>query len=171
MFISGAITNRLSFLTIMIIWSFCGYFLLCMRYIEMNPVRAKMIDHPAKYRWSSFAANALGEDNSILQCHEEYLGLGNCTGTRRQAYRKLFEMEVDEDETGLIQKALHSGTPVGSEKFLRDIENVTGNKTGQYRRGRPGKSQAMSTGKTYPLTRSTRPDKISPWPTRKITAR
>ena len=43
------------------------YFLTCMRYIEMNPVRAKMVDHPAEYRWSSYAANALGNDNVILK--------------------------------------------------------------------------------------------------------
>lgn len=118
-----------------------GYFLLCMQYIEMNPVRAKMIDHPAKYRWSSFAANALGERNSILHCHEEYLSLGNSTRVRQQAYRKFFEMEIDEDESELIQQALHSGTPVGSEKFRQDIEKITGNKAGHYRRGRPRKSK------------------------------
>jgi putative transposase len=41
------------------------YFLICMRYIEMNPVRAGMVDDAAKYRWSSYATNALGVDNAI----------------------------------------------------------------------------------------------------------
>lgn len=43
-----------------------NYLLVCMRYIEMNPVRAGMVDHPTKYRWSSFSANALGVANVIL---------------------------------------------------------------------------------------------------------
>jgi len=30
----------------------------CDRYIELNPVRAKMVEHPAEYRWSSYRANA-----------------------------------------------------------------------------------------------------------------
>jgi REP-associated tyrosine transposase len=34
-----------------------AYFLTCMRYIEMNPVRAGMAGHPAMYRWSSYATN------------------------------------------------------------------------------------------------------------------
>ena len=113
------------------------YFLLCMQYIEMNPVRANMVDHPAKYRWSSFAANALGESNNIIRCHDEYLGLGNNMTSRRKIYRQQFEIPIDKNETQLIQQSLHSGTPVGNEKFQRYIERVTGNKVGTYKRGRP----------------------------------
>jgi len=29
------------------------YFLLVSRYIELNPVRANMVKHPAEYPWSS----------------------------------------------------------------------------------------------------------------------
>ncbi len=36
-----------------------NYFLTCMRYIELNPVRAGMCVDPVEYRWSSYAANAL----------------------------------------------------------------------------------------------------------------
>jgi len=36
------------------------YFLTCMRYIELNPVRAGMVHDPLEYVWSSHAANALG---------------------------------------------------------------------------------------------------------------
>ena len=35
-----------------------GYLLGCHRYIELNPVRAHKVDHPAEYRWSSYRANA-----------------------------------------------------------------------------------------------------------------
>jgi putative transposase len=37
-----------------------AYVLACYRYIEMNPVRAGMVEHPAEYRWSSYRANAQG---------------------------------------------------------------------------------------------------------------
>ncbi len=36
------------------------YLLACYRYIELNPVRANMVEHPQHYRWSSFHANAMG---------------------------------------------------------------------------------------------------------------
>ena len=33
------------------------YLLACYRYIELNPVRANMVAHPADYRWSSYRVN------------------------------------------------------------------------------------------------------------------
>jgi len=38
-----------------------AYVLACQRYIELNPVRAGMVEHPADYCWSSYRANAQGE--------------------------------------------------------------------------------------------------------------
>src|SRR3569623_1843781 len=35
------------------------YFMLCSRYIELNPLRAHLTSDPANYRWSSYRANAL----------------------------------------------------------------------------------------------------------------
>jgi putative transposase len=52
------------------------YALSCYRYIELNPVRAKMVSHPADYRWSSYRANAQIESNRMLKPHESYLALG-----------------------------------------------------------------------------------------------
>ena len=37
------------------------YLLACQRYIELNPVRAAMVDGPAHYRWTSYRHNALGQ--------------------------------------------------------------------------------------------------------------
>lgn len=37
-----------------------AYLLACSRYIELNPVRAGMVDHPGAYRWSSYRANGQG---------------------------------------------------------------------------------------------------------------
>lgn len=53
-----------------------AYLLACQRYIELNPVRAGMVEHPADDRWSSYRAHAQGEDNPLLQPHELYLALG-----------------------------------------------------------------------------------------------
>ena len=45
------------------------YLLACQRYIELNPVRAGMVEHPAEYRWSSYRANAQGEADALLKPH------------------------------------------------------------------------------------------------------
>ncbi|HEV8095925.1 MAG TPA: transposase [Burkholderiales bacterium] len=62
------------------------YLLACMRYIELNPVRAHVVDLPADYRWSSFRANALGHDDPIVTPHPLYYALGRSPETRRRAY-------------------------------------------------------------------------------------
>jgi len=47
------------------------YLLSCYRYIELNPVRAGMVESPEEYRWSSYGYNAWGND-SWLMSHAEY---------------------------------------------------------------------------------------------------
>ena len=42
-----------------------NYILACYRYIELNPVRASIVEHPAEYRWSSFRANAQREASAF----------------------------------------------------------------------------------------------------------
>ena len=64
--------------------------LFCMRYIEENPVRAGFAAHPGTYRWSSYRANALGEDDALLTPHPHYCSLGRSPDARRSAYAMLF---------------------------------------------------------------------------------
>ena len=63
-----------------------NHLLTCMRYIEMNAVRSNMVDHPAEYRWSSYAANAQGTKDPIITPHPVYLALGSSAETRQKAY-------------------------------------------------------------------------------------
>lgn len=114
-----------------------NYFLTCMRYIEMNPVRAGMVEQPAQYRWSSYTANAQGIDNAIIQSHAVYLTLGKTLEERQMAYRGLFETAMHPDELDLIHSSLHSGTPIGSNHFKQKIESVVGGSVGFSKRGRP----------------------------------
>lgn len=66
------------------------HFLACMRYIELNPVRAHLVSHPGAYRWSSHAANALGRQDALITPHPFYYALGRSDQERQGAYRRLF---------------------------------------------------------------------------------
>ena len=66
------------------------HLLACMRYIEENPVRAGLAAHPGEYPWSSYRANALGEDDALLTPHPHYYSLGRSPDARRAAYAALF---------------------------------------------------------------------------------
>jgi putative transposase len=74
------------------------YWLTCLRYIELNPVRARLVADPADYRWSSYRFNAFGEPHDWLAHHPVYLALGLTDAARQQNYRALFAEALTEAE-------------------------------------------------------------------------
>lgn len=114
------------------------YLLTCYRYIELNPVRACMVQKPEEYRWSSYGANAWG-DKSWLSHHHEYLRLGQAIEERQHAYRELFRTRFDDEDLHLFRKASHYCQPVGNDRFRKQIEEKYDIKLGQMKRGRPAK--------------------------------
>jgi putative transposase len=63
------------------------YLLACMRYIELNPVRAGLVKSAADFRWSSYRANVLGREDALVTPHPCYYALGRTPQARRAAYR------------------------------------------------------------------------------------
>jgi putative transposase len=53
------------------------YLLQVYQYIELNPVRAGMVNDPSDYSWSSYQINALGKHSQLMTYHPLYLSLGN----------------------------------------------------------------------------------------------
>jgi putative transposase len=111
-----------------------------MRYIEMNPVRANMVNNPSKYRWSSFRYNAQGIENKLVQPHPLYIQLGRTLKSRCEAYKALFRAHVEPEALRYIRAALQTGTPLGNDYFRDKIEKKLKTKVGQNRRGRPLKT-------------------------------
>jgi putative transposase len=115
------------------------YLLLCHRYVELNPVRAGMVEDLALYRWSSYRANALGEADTLVTPHALYLGLGDDEETRRAAYRELFGGALDDKPLGALRLAINQDQPIGNDRFYREIEAMTGQRRELRKRGRPRK--------------------------------
>ena len=114
-----------------------AYLLKCYRYIELNPVRAGMVEMPEEYRWSSYCVNAWGDKNEWLTPHSTYLAINNDKEKRCFAYRELFRCELDQEDLHNIRKATHYSHPLGNDRFAQRIEALTGFSVGQCRRGRP----------------------------------
>ncbi len=113
------------------------YLLACYRYIELNPVRARMVDQPGNYRWSSFRFNAFGEPNKWLTPHTTYLALGESTDVRLERYRSLFDDQIDKALVEEIRRAANTSMPLGDSFFRLRIEQVLGRRLGYACRGRP----------------------------------
>lgn len=110
------------------------YVLICYRYIELNPVRACMVNDPSDYPWSSYGANALGAQNALLTPHMLYTGLARETSERQCAYRELFKAHLEDKIMEGIRKATDGNYVLGNEKFQEEVEYML------KRRARPGKS-------------------------------
>jgi putative transposase len=113
------------------------YLLACMRYIELNPVRAGLAASPELYRWSSHRHNAQGVDDPLLTAHALYTGLGSGAAERRTAYRALFGSELDEATLDRIRAATNKGHLLAPEDVRRLAEARLGQPLGPAPRGRP----------------------------------
>ena len=116
-----------------------AYLLTCMRYIELNPVRAGMVGHAGDYRWSSYGANAQGRPDALLSAHPLYTSLGASDVERQVAYRELFRHHLDNDLLHEIRDALNHEIVLGRSYFKDKIEEMTQRQT---RLGLPGRPRA-----------------------------
>ncbi|MES2770757.1 MAG: transposase [Pseudomonadota bacterium] len=117
-----------------------AYLLTCMRYLELNPVRAGMVEHPSAYPWSSYRYNALGEENNLLTPHIEYQRLGSNTLAQQEAYRALFKDQLPEKTMDEIRTATHKAWVLGDDRFKQRIQEQTARRIGPSARGGDRKS-------------------------------
>ncbi len=113
------------------------YLLEVYRYIELNPVRAKMVTDPGEYRWSSFQINAGGRSSDLCMPHPDYLALGSDTSGRQENYRALFSHPIEGGVLEEIRKNTNKGMVVGNDRFREEIESLTGRRVKPKKRGRP----------------------------------
>lgn len=117
------------------------YLLTCMRYVEMNPARAGIVEHPAAYAHSSYAANAQGTADALVTPHRVYRGLGADAAARQAAYRQLFRGQLSKDDLESIRSATHKGWALGNHRFGARIEKLSGRRAAPLPRGRPRKGK------------------------------
>lgn len=99
-----------------------AYLLTCMRYIELNPVRAGMVSHPSEHPWSSYHHNAMGQPNDLVRPYLEYRRLGKTDEERQAAYRRLFKHHIPEKNLTEIREATNKAWVLGNDLFKQRIQ-------------------------------------------------
>jgi REP-associated tyrosine transposase len=97
------------------------YVVACHRYIELNPVRAGMVDHPSGYPWSSYAVNSGMRSDTLVMPHPDVEALGGDPVNRYAAYRGLFEESLDPVLMQNIREATNAGYPLASDAFKVNV--------------------------------------------------
>ena len=116
-----------------------SYVMACYRYIELNPVRAGMVEHPGEYRWSSYRVNAQAETSGLIRPHPLYLALGLEREERLQAYRELFRVHLEPRLVEQIRTATNGNYVLGSSRFAAEVAAAVGRRVTKGRPGRPRK--------------------------------
>lgn len=113
------------------------YLLRCQRYIELNPVRAAIVDSPGSYRWSSYRHHAWGEPDPVVESHGQYFSLGLEAALRREAYVALVREGVPDGQVDELRRYTQQGRAWGTQAFQQRIACALGRNARLTHRGRP----------------------------------
>jgi REP-associated tyrosine transposase len=109
------------------------YLLACARYVELNPVRAKLVKKPEDWKWSSARAHLDGAKDGLVKV-EPMLA-------RVPDWHTLLQGGIDEDTLEAIRASERTGRPLGGEGFVKRLQELTGRILVRKKPGRPRKTE------------------------------
>lgn len=117
------------------------YLLSCLRYVELNPVRAGMVKAPEDYRWSSYRERIQQDESTMLDLDPCYQALALNKKDRIKRYVEFVKQGVSSAEKKMIQEAWQRNQLTGNQKFVDEIEQRMGIRVERRGRGRPKKGE------------------------------
>ena len=118
-----------------------AYLLTCVRYVEMNPVRASMVTGPRQYKWSSYRERMGLVSNKKLDLDMSYMALAKSNEARRIKYKEFIKQEITEKELLLLRSSLQRNRLTGNTRFVDEIQTKLGIRIENRGRGRPVKNE------------------------------
>ena len=116
------------------------YLLACGSYVELNPVRAKIVDAPKDYKWSSYNVYAYGKKNSVIQEHSIYGKLSEDETERRRKYREFVRGMLKGKNA--MKGEMERKIVYGNEAFIQKLSKEYGVAGVIRSKGRPRKNEA-----------------------------
>ena len=111
-----------------------SYLLQCGKYIELNPVKASIVNMPEHYKFSSYNYYAIGLHDAIVSPNPIFLELSNCKEERKRYY-----IELVLDRSLISAEKLNKQKYIGSIDFVKKMENLYQIRNAKLQRGRPKK--------------------------------
>ena len=103
-----------------------------LRYTELNPVRARLVQEAEAWRWSSAAAHcgsaAAPAWLEMGEWKRRWDGVG---------WRSYLKCGASDSETAALRQSTHTGRPLGSDEFVKELEEKMGRQLAPRKGGRP----------------------------------
>ena len=113
------------------------YFLACMAYIDLNPVRAGMVAQAADYPWSSHGHYIGRQNEAWLTPHPMYWEMGNTPFAREAAYAAMVQSGIDKKQQQTLTSSTLSGRALGEDGFVEGLQKQTARRVNPAKAGRP----------------------------------
>jgi putative transposase len=113
------------------------YLLACMVYIDLNPVRAGMVDAPESYPWSSHGHYVSGRPDRLVTPHPIWWELGNTPFAREAAYRELVHAGLSGAQQQALTDSALRGWALGDAAYVEDLQRRTERRVSMAKAGRP----------------------------------
>src|SRR5271157_4765651 len=110
------------------------YLLAAARYIELNPVRARLVRAPGDWPWSSARAHLCGRDDRLVDVSPLLAMVAD--------WNALLESAVSEEELAEFRRHVRTGRPLGGDTFLARLEEMVGRILKPQKRGPKPKDRA-----------------------------
>lgn len=109
--------------------------IICARYIERNPVRAKMINKPWNWKWSSARFHCGMEGDDVLGVNNFF----DYTGEEKEGWMKFIDESDSPQEIKEIREQTKKGRVLGGVDFTKMLEKKLNRILVLKTRGRPKK--------------------------------
>lgn len=114
------------------------YLMACIRYIELNPVRARMVAEPEDYIWSSARRWSVGANPYPWVDEASFPAeFGSGAESVGEAYRRFIREAIPDGEWSLIRDSVNRGQLTGDHRFIDEVQQILGRRIEHRKQGRP----------------------------------
>lgn len=110
------------------------YLMAAIRYVEKNPVRARIVEKAWQWKWSSTEAH-MGKSNGMIHLEN----ITNLIDVSTDSWKQYLDSEENEKEVNDIRKHTLVGRPLGTTTFIAKLGKKVGRRLSVLPRGRPKK--------------------------------
>ena len=108
-----------------------------LRYVSLNPVRARLVERAQDWRWSSASAHLRGRDDGLTVLAP--------VRDRFPRFGELLDSAPEQDMFERLRAAESIGRPLGNDRFVARIERLTGRTLKPGKRGpKPSDAEEMT---------------------------